>query len=384
MVTFDIATKIIPNEHKIWALHAGRGKRQYDVFEQSERVFLEMPGIIPPADAFDNVGQVRRFLRLSNAIYRFVSGATEHIPSRNLNSYSDGPADPKDRLEKGMNASLGNLVSLYSEANVGDLVIVPGIGQYKPVLIGEIVAPYSPDDAIVLESLGGESVPTRKVRWIKKSIEKRQFSRPLAKRLENRHAIINIRDQLVEGHIGQLSKEVYRSVYDSYVLLNESKITLYGRDYNSKNPDGIIASAQVVKFLVAAMVANQRGEMDAFSNMLPEHAVAVYYDARAIQDFTFNFNSPGKMEIVAGIMFAIIIGLGITAGVEGVTFDDIQNGVELINSGAAQVPDEIGQCGEIYQGIMNSIGEGGFNYIQEQCALGHNEIGLETPMRKVN
>ena len=134
MAIYDVNTKLIPEDNVIWALHAGRGKRQHRLFDEFGVVFLEIPGFSPSNKTFSNMGLLRRHLRMSDEIYRYIVGARSDPPSRSPNLYSDQP-DPTNRS---FNAAVGNVRSLYHDAKVGDLILVPGFGHYSPVLIGEI------------------------------------------------------------------------------------------------------------------------------------------------------------------------------------------------------------------------------------------------------
>jgi len=165
---------------------------------------------------------------MADAVVRYSTGADQNPPSRNPNSYSSA-VDPKD---KGFNASVGNARSLYHLAKPGDLVIVPGYGQYKNVLIGEIADEFSPANTIQTATFPGEEIPFRKVRWIRTDIEKRTFSQATSRRLENRHAIINIRDERGGVALG-ISMEIYKATYDNFIFGEISKTTLVGAAYTS-------------------------------------------------------------------------------------------------------------------------------------------------------
>ncbi|MFD2205430.1 hypothetical protein [Kiloniella antarctica] len=388
MATFDLATKIIQEDHRVWALHAGRGKRQYEFFSDHSQVFLELPGISLTEDTFESVHSIRQHLRMSMEVYRFSSGSVDIPPNRRAESYSGEPAEANVVGEKGLNAAVGNVCSLYRDAQIGDLVIVPGRGQYNPVLIGEIESNFSEEDGITVPHFNNEIIPTRRVRWINKNIEKRSFSSPLAKRLENRHAIINIRDGRQNNVINKLSLEVYRKVYDNFIWGGESKATFFGNEYQSKNPDGIIDTANVIKFLFAAYIASSRGEINQFSTMESSQAINRYYDTELINDFSFNFNSPGKIQISALRLAAIFVAMGIAVALHDVSFSEAISDLNFLNNNGVtiQLDPELGieQCQGYYQGLMEALGEERYNSIKEECQKANLEMGLSTAIGRIN
>jgi hypothetical protein len=178
--------------------------------------------------------------------------------------------------------------------------------------------------------------------------------------------------------------EVYRAVYESFILMDDSKVSFLGKKYNSRNPDGIIASTQVIRFLAAAISAKYSGQIDEFAQMSPDEAVQKFYDVSLVRDFTLNFNSPGKIDIVMRTLAAVVVGLAISAGVSGVSFSEVLDGVEILNFGSDDVDKSLTGCADFYRELMMSIGEDNYKYIADKCEVGNREIGLQTSIKKVD
>ena len=381
MATFDLTTRVIPDDHSIWALHSGRRKRQYSNFNEFNCVFLEVPGFSATPSTFDSIETIRQHLRMSDSVKQYCEGRTDTPPSYNPNTYGSGPANREIARERGFNSAIGNVRSLYKEAKVGDLVMVPGVGQYAGVLIGEFTSEFSPRDEIRVVQFDEESVPIRKVKWISKSIEKRRFSRAISRGLENRHAIINLNEG-VNSSLNDISMEVYQRVYDNFTIAGRSKATFFGERYNSRDPEGIIASATIIKYFYSAYLAAELGRQQEFANLSYERAIAEFYDPAAVQDFSFNFNSPGAIKVAINTMGAVFVVLVIAVALDNISFSEATNNLNVTNGGGTIELPELRQSCDLYRGIMQSIGEEGFEKVRTECMSARSTIGLDTPVRR--
>lgn len=372
MAVYDIATRFIPEDHRIWVLHAGRGKRQFNVFRDQSVAFLEMPGFAATKDTFEQISAIRQHLRMSDAIRAFYARPTGNFPSRNPASYPSGVSD-----DRSFNANVGNIKSLFSEARPGDLLIVPGLGQYSPVLIGEITESFNSEHTVVVAHFEPEAVPYRPVKWITTSVEKRHFSKALSRRLENRHAIIEI-------STNELRKEIYDITYDNYTLGSYSKSTFFGPIYDSKDPSGILLSIEFIRYFVSANNAYSRREIERFSSMSVKEAIASYYDPSTMRDFSLEFQSPGKILVgITAPLAAIVVALAVAVSVDTLAYQDVINTIKIENSVDNTDEPAIQPAADIYKGIMNSIGEERFNETRKMALEAKRAIGFSTDITRV-
>ncbi|HYC03008.1 MAG TPA: hypothetical protein VED40_06925 [Azospirillaceae bacterium] len=374
MPTFDFSTKVIPEDQKIWAMHAGRRKRQIRNFLGHKVVFLEIPGFAPDADTVQSAEKIRQHLRLSREIYNYLLKGGALPPSRVAAAYDDQP-DPKD---KGLNSALGNVISIYREAKVGDLILVPGKDQYSPVYAGEIASPFAVADQSEFSPFSGEVVPFRRVNWLNIAVERRHFSSAVAKRLENPHAIIDIRSN---DSSGSIAEEIYKKVYVNYVTEHESKVAFFGKKYDSKDPTGIVDTTNLIKYFCAAYVAIERGEIDRFAGLDFMVATRTYYPSEIVRDFSFNFNSPGKIDLKTLQKAALFVGLCIAA-TTALTPAEVGAPVMVTNLGAAVADGPLHDCAQMYNRLLTSIGADGFEKIKIVCAEAEASIGLDTQIKR--
>ena len=224
-------------------------------------------------------------------------------------------------------------------------------------------------------------MPYRDVNWIRRNIEKRQFSHALSRRLENRHAIVQLypENTLISP---DLSTEIYKATYDNYITVNLSKSTLFGEDYDSKDPSGILATATAVRYFYSGYVASQRGELEQFSNLSIDRAIAEFYLNEEVQEFTFDFRSPGKIDFISLTMGALLVALAVTLASDDIPYQEILNDLYITNQGN-EAPTELTDCVDILRGVMRSIGEKNYSTIQTNCKDAEETMGLSTTMRRI-
>jgi hypothetical protein len=205
-IILDPSVRVLDDNHQIFVLHPGQGKRFYSDFIANEAVFLDVPGIkfneVPNIDS----EHVRSSLRMSRAIsgwYR-KGKPEDKKPSRN----------PSDYIAKTENLPASRFMTevkeLYTTAKTGDLVIIPGQGYNTQVYIGEFIGPLDADYTITSERYPFEPIPARKVKFLKTNLAKWQFGARLVRLMQNRQAIIKItQDDDV--------RDVYEKAYGNYV-----------------------------------------------------------------------------------------------------------------------------------------------------------------------
>lgn len=377
MLTYDLATRFLPEDHKVWVLHAGRGKRQFKTFADNSLVFLEHPGFAAARDTFRSVEAIRRHLRMSDAFVRYLNAPDDTAPpSRTADHYLSSPEIGTGA--RSFNAAVGNISSLYSQAKPGDLILVPGRDQYAPVLAGELKSEFDPEHVISVRQFGDALLPYRPVNWIQKGVEKRKFSKDVARRLENRHAIISLSQR---PH----AEEVYKKIYGGFVYANISKTDFIGDRYDSKDPSGIIAAAKLVQFFSSLYVAFQKGEIESVHGMSVDEVIGSYPPEMLIRDFEINFSSPGKITLVVlAATMALTVALGVTAATDGISYQGMVDGIRYINSanpGGIMSEDQM-EAVEMYRNILKAAGEDMFNNARPLAEQAEN-IDLKTPITKV-
>ena len=294
-------------------MYAGVGRRFFDDFRQSNRVFLNLPGFNAVDSTFDSEEEIRRRLAMSDEINRYIRGSTQTPPSRNPANYSPYPYDNQSSDGRSFSAELGNIDRLFVDAKAGDLVLSPSSGHFEPFLVGEIVGPWSKGDDLAVERLLGEIVPARKVRWLNVALARRDFPVRVSKRLQNRHAITRLDDDYYA--------DVFDKVYPSYSWKQRSKLDLFGDGYTGKDPLQPFLAAKLLKYVIASAFAFTEGEMDDFQAMEIDDAINRFYDEDLIEELHQNFNSPGKFSVISRraalaslVSAGLIVATGSTVG----------------------------------------------------------------------
>lgn len=371
----DLRVKYISENHNVWAAHAGRNKRQYTTFLEEGVVFLETPGFPGVGIDFSNINDVRKGLRLSDNVLQWVLGNVPNPPSRVLDFYEGNPIEIHEEGARSFNAQVGNVVSLFHEAKRGDLLLVPGRGQYKSVLIGEFETDYSPDDLISLPQYENELTPFRKINWIDVETPKRSFANYVSKRLENRHAVINLSKRWTSNK--SIAEEIYKKAYDNFIWGDEAHITLLGPRYNSKDPQGIFDATELIKAVYAIFLVSERDDGSDLTDQNLAQISANFYNGEAVVDFSLNFNSPGEIGFGAASLGAIAVLGVIFLASSGFTYEQAFEGLQIAfndERAPAVIQDE---CNNQMRGILNSIDQGKFDEIQRKCNEARNSIGLD-------
>ena len=210
-IIIDPAIRILPEDHRIFVLHPGEGKRLDSDFEATNSVFLDLPGISFSEAPDMNDTDMRNKLRMSRriSIWRRRGSAAKDEPSRNPDDYAisiEAANAPRFVHE---------VHDLYTEAKAGDLVIVPGKGYGSTVFFGVFLNNFDKDFTVESARYPGETIPARRVRWLPVNLAKAQFNRRLVRLMQNRQAIIQI---AIEAD----RREVYAHAYGDYIWKQSS------------------------------------------------------------------------------------------------------------------------------------------------------------------
>lgn len=278
-VIIDPSVRIIDEDNQVFVLHPGQNKRFMEDFAASSAVFLDLPGVKfdePPSATSD---VVQRKLRMSRRIRGWHSrGRPEDAaPSRDVASYKAGD---KEKIR-----FLYEVEDLYSDAKAGDLVLVPGRGYGNTVLIGEFVGGFDRDFAVYPPRYRGEVIPARQVRWLHANVVKASFSQRLIKLMQNRQAIIRIR-QPEDLH------EVYERTYGDYVwgARSGNLVRVGAQEVDLRD---LTKAADLTNYFAAQYLALKKGELEAFLRLPFDEALERYYDKAFFGGVAVEIHSPG-------------------------------------------------------------------------------------------
>lgn len=379
MAQFQLNTRIIPADHKIWLVYAGKRRRYFDIFANNSCIFTANPGFVPNTNIFSDEASVRQFVRLTRSVYNHISGRNPNPPTRRIGSFSSQPGDHRTSDGRSFNSEVGNVQRLFNEVKTGDLVISPAEGHYKPMLIGEVTSGWDPSQFVRVSKLQGETVPCRKVRWMRTDLSRHDFPFEVAKSLQNRHAISELDTQLYH--------KVYRSVYPSYMTADHSKIDIFAPNYSGHDPTETHEGGFLVKFFIAAYIAEEQGRIAEFAQLSWTQAVRQFYDPALVLEFHQNFNSPGVYSLIAGnMLLAAVVGLGVAISVDAQPLDQILTNFTVTEGPNTQVTNESQGARDKVQSIVDGMGRQRYEQeIKEDLGREAREkLGLSSNITKQN
>lgn len=278
-IVIDPAVRIIDKDNKVFVLHPGKNKRFMEDFAAGSAVFLDLPGVKFTAPPKSDTDTVRQQLRMSRALRGWYGNnrPADKLPSRDLASYKAG--DP-DRVR-----FLNEVENLYTDAKAGDLIVVPGKGYGHTVLIGEFENNFDPDFVVYPIRYRGEPVAARRVRWIHSGVHKASFSERLIKLMQNRQAIIQVK-QAADLH------EIYERTYGDYVWGEKSGnlVRVKAQEVDLRD---LTKAADLTNYFAAQYIALKKGELGMFLDMPFEEALERYYDKAYFGGVAVEIHSPG-------------------------------------------------------------------------------------------
>jgi hypothetical protein len=308
-IIVDPAIRILPDDHRIFVLHPGDGKRFYADFQATESVFLDLPGISFSTPPDINDSSLRNKLRMARriSIWRRRGSTADDTPSRNPDDYAvstTAAAAPRFVHE---------VHDLYTEAKAGDLIIVPGKGYNSTVYFGEVVNDFDPDFTVESQRYPSETIPARKVRWLPVNLAKQQFNRRLIRLMQNRQAIIKVTRE-------DDRREIYTYAYGDYIWRESSgnliRVTKDEIDLNDLN-----RAVDLTNYFASQYLALKKGELEQFLSLPFNDAIDRYYDKSYFGGVNVEIHSPGyfdramKKAAMAGYVSAMLAlsGAGVTA-----------------------------------------------------------------------
>lgn len=339
-------TKFLRDDVNVWLVYSGNRRKFFEDFIENSAIFLDLPGFAANEHTFEREENLRRHIRMADAIRDYHRGRTSTPPSRRADTYSGIAVSSKDPEGRSFNAEVGNAQRMFLDAKVGDVILSPPMGHYDPFLIGVVSAEWTPDQVAFARTYGEDALPARLVDWQSVSVSRRQFPDEVAKPLQNPHAI-----SLVDR---RLYFEIFMSSFPSFIWGDISKLDVYGNAYSSNDPLETYEAAFLIKFFVAAFCAYEAGRMEEFNLLPPQAGILAFYNASRVLEFRQNFNSPGKFAIAAA---AAAMGLSVAAGIAAVS-DSSPAAVNLPKVSAQlekTIPDSDKNTKNIADGFLKSL-----------------------------
>jgi len=307
-IVIDPEIRILPDDHRIFVLHPGDGKRFYADFFETSSVFLDIPGIELTAKVDIDDETFRNKLRMAKRISLWHRGGKkDDEPSRTPSDYKvKNPAVQAPRF-------VHEVHDLYNEARSGDLIIVPGKGYNSTVYIGEFDGAFDPSHLVVSRRYPDEQIPARKVKWLDVSMAKGQFSRRLIRLMQNRQAIIEISKD-------EDKRDIYEFAYGEYIW-KETSGSLIRVTEDIIDVKDLTEAFDLTNYFASQYLALKKGELDEFLSLSFHDAIEKYYDKKYFGGVSVEIHSPGyfgrpmKDVMLAGYVSAMlaISGSGVTA-----------------------------------------------------------------------
>ncbi|MBH5322248.1 hypothetical protein [Aurantiacibacter sediminis] len=289
MPTVDLATTIVPNDHRIWKLFPGEGYKFERQIDDRRVAFLDVRGLdrLPEnsrdwrRDRLENIASLDRWRRQVAATGirtdRRVSAADKRTAT-----YVDG---------------------LLNVARKGDFLAVPSQGADAKINIYELVSrPGSVSRIEARDRRADHIFLGRRVRWLG-AIPKRNLKYEVIELLQTPVAFFDL------GDAGR--DTIYEAILGNYVYEGEYVATyrVAKEDYNSRDNRIVSTWMEFVDLassgeqFAAALKATQ-------SNAIPTILDRSNLDEALRSDLSININSPGDI-VMAAKRLAPLIGLAL-------------------------------------------------------------------------
>ncbi len=291
--------KIVPENHKVYVLHAGWKKKFYLDFLRHGAVFLDIPEMRLPWD-FELNDDLKKELQRSHALAKYYKYPESlDLPSENLDDYHPVLGLRSADFPSMDGQTLNAVKELYQKAKAGDLVIVPGWGLDQPVLIGELQAIGEVDIPHVPVAFYKEkTIPARKVNWLNKSHSRHHFSIDFAKQLSNSRAMIRLPRSLTH--------EAYDYAYGDYSDDRNASISIEvvptGMGEQGMDAQGIDAlqlrsATDLALYFNSFFASISDGTVTDFLSLSISEAVRSRYYRASPVDIEYDIHSPGDVII---------------------------------------------------------------------------------------
>ena len=334
-IDIDLATTIVPNDHKIWKLFPGEGYKFVNLIDQSRVAFLDVRGLGKLKGKPSDWKRDKLVNLVSKDRWKRQNAQRSDKTERRI---SDGDKRTATFVE-----------GLFNKAKKGDFALVPGPGGDGFVSIYEFTS--GPGSVSRVDGQDGRSFNTylgRKVRWVG-SVKKRSLDVAVVELLQTPVAFFDMGDAGREA--------IYEEVLGNYVYEGEFVATyrVAKNDYNSR--DNRIASAWM-EFV--DLVSNEGALAQAVASStnpsIYEMLDATQLSEEERSDLSITINSPGEI-LMRALSMSPLIGLALfPLAASGVSYSDaLEASVHMATLGGA-VDDCTAQVQNSVRNILEAMG----------------------------
>tara|TARA_R110000868_G_scaffold305573_7_gene566621 strand:- start:7451 stop:8599 length:1149 start_codon:yes stop_codon:yes gene_type:complete len=291
----DIVTRVVQPDEDIYIVQPGSSYWLYETFKANNHIFLDFPALpLTFSTPAPDDKTLRQMVVRSLAMGEWIdSGKQGKQPSQLLSDYVG--KDSRKRLGR----YVGAIKRLYWDLKPGAIIVVPGRRFYDEVMIGEIVG--VPTMYSAAQIYGGETVPARKVRWLR-SKPRSAFSAELRDKFGKPNPLTQL-DR-------SLRVEILRAGYDQYVFDNEFTVRLNTTEDDFTTLDDYNIQT-FVNYVGGILIAVELGRTDKISF---EEAIRLLRDhPDLVPDLKQSINSIGFQRLVAATVKPLVIGVLLTA-----------------------------------------------------------------------
>lgn len=281
----DLATTIVPRDHKIWKLFPGKEYKFGRQISEAKVAFLDVRGL----DELD--GKPNEWDR-DDLLEVISKDRWERQNAQKLEK-------SERRISAGDKQTATFIEGLFNEAKKGDFILVPGAGYGGVVSIFELTS--GPGSVTLYEGQDGRTFNTylgRKMKWLG-SVPNRKLKLPVLERLQTPMAFFDM------GNVGR--EAFYEAVLGNFVYDGEYVATyrVKKEDYNSR--DNRIASTWM-EFVDLVSSEDALAGAIAASRDKSIHELLDVGELTEEQrsDLSININSPGEILMRAMSMTPLI------------------------------------------------------------------------------
>lgn len=272
--TVDLATVLLPDDHKIWKLFPGEGYKFLKTMLEGNIVFLDVRGLT-------KLGDDPRAWKPTKLLETISKDRWER-QNRLRDEQTERRVSPNDR------ATVTFLNGLLLTAKKGDLIAVPHQGSNTYVSVGEFTE--HPGETRTIEVNDERKLHQfvgRRVKWLQ-TLNKRSIDQDVLERLQTPVAFFDM------GDAGR--NHFYRSIYDNFVYDGVSVATFHTQkefftSRDNRNLSSWIGLIEVLNTSIYDPKIAARIREESLSELIDE--VDIPEDRRS--DLAININSPGSV-----------------------------------------------------------------------------------------
>lgn len=331
----DLATTVVPSDHKVWKLFPGEGYKFLRLMGDLNLVFLDirgLPKLGDDANLWDDE-------RLANAVSK------DRWQRQNATR-----ENPTERRVTAVDKATATYVKgLLLIAKKGDLVIVPHEGSSGAISIGQFST--DPNTLEKIDAQDGRKDYTyfgRHVRWIAR-LNKREIPLEVLERLQTPVAFFDMGDS---GRI-----QFYKAAFQNFCYdgLNYAEFRTQKSVFTSRDNRNLSTWFELIEVLEASL-----SDSDVAKRFKNERLVDIIDDVEIAEedraDLAININSPGSV-IMQAVARTPLIALALyPLAVQGVSYEQARAVTISAKSVSAKSVDCEGTVAVSVRQILNNMG----------------------------